>query len=170
MTNKLANSHRSNHVVGHRLSYQFIATLFAVAMSFGVVLPSQAQTISCLGRTVTQLDFSSSALVSGTALQVGAVYRFSNVATGFDALVTILGTVNGASLNSFDTNTGLIDYFQPEIITTGNGAVDFRFDFVVSGGSTPAYLNFAATSIDIDGNGSNIREYVEFETTQDATA
>ncbi len=168
MIDEVETTGEPSHPIELSLSFRPFTEMIAAALFLCVSFPSHAQTISCYGRTVTQLNFSGAVLISGTALQVGAVYRFSNVATGVDALVTITGTANGGSLATFDTDSGLVDYFQPEINTTGNGAVDFLFNFVASGSSTPVYLNFAATSIDVDGNNSNIREYVEFETTHDA--
>lgn len=126
-----------------------------------------APTISCDGRQVTSLSFSNPTLESGTDLQVGAVYRFSNVAFGVDALVEITGFVNGGGLSIIDRDTGLVNYFQPELLTSasGTGAADFQMSFVLSGASTPVNLDIAASSIDVDGNNQNLREYVEYEDT-----
>ena len=104
-------------------------------------------------------------LQSGTALQAGAVYRYTNVAPGVDSLVEITGFVNNGSLTMIDNDTGLVNYFQPEFVTTGTSAVDFQFSFVTSGTSTPVNLDFATSSIDVDGNNVQLREYVEFEDT-----
>lgn len=43
-------------------------------------------------------SFSSYSLESGTALSNGAVYRFSNVTSGVDALVTISAVTSGITL------------------------------------------------------------------------
>lgn len=136
--------------------------------------------IQCQGRPVTQLAFSNPVQTnSGTTgpLAVGAQYRYSNIATGVDALVTVTGFANGGSLGVFDndvpanTPSGprLVNYFQPELVSVGNeSAVDFRFDFVASGTSTPVALDLAASAIDVDGNGNpngTLREFAEFEST-----
>ncbi|MEO0878922.1 MAG: GEVED domain-containing protein [Pseudomonadota bacterium] len=107
------------------------------------------------------MDFRNPTLESGTALQVGAVYRFSNVTTGADALVTI-DAFNGASLAIIDRDTGLVDNFQPELVASGNSSVDFTITFVNAGTTTPLVFDFAASGIDIDGNNVDIREYAEF--------
>ena len=81
-----------------------VAGLLAMAALAPV---AQAQTSEiCLGRVITTLDFSTTpTLQSGTALQVGAVYRYSNVNIGIDALVRIVALNNGATLATIDNNT-----------------------------------------------------------------
>ena len=78
-----------------------IAGLLAMA---SLAAPAQAQTSEiCLGRVITTLDFSTTpTLASGTALSVGAVYRYSNINTGIDALVRIVALNNGATLATID--------------------------------------------------------------------
>jgi len=116
------------------------------------ILPSSAQAqvdpqINCQGRPVTEMSFSNPQLISGTALQVGAIYRFSNVAQNVDSLVEIMGFVNGGTLDSIDNNIGLANYFQPQLNkTTAESAVDFEFRFVNSGTTTPIQLDFAASA------------------------
>lgn len=125
--------------------------------------------INCQGRPVTNLDFTGAvydgALSTGAALQVGAVYRYSNVAPGVDALVEIEGFVNGGSLSNIDNENGLTNYFQPELVTTGTSAADFQISFVTNGTTIPVELDFAASSIDVDGNNNQLREYVEYSDT-----
>ncbi len=126
-----------------------------------VVGPAAAQTTTCQGRQITVLNFRNPVLVSGTPLAVGAVYRFSNVAIGVDALVSI-DAFNNGSLNAFDRDTGLIANFQPELNNNNAASADFTISFVVAGGSTPVSLDFTASGIDIDGNNVALREYAEF--------
>ena len=137
-------------------------SVLLVAFQF-FVSAAVAQTTVCQGRLITVLDFRNPTLVSGTALAPGAVYRFSNVATGVDALVTIDAITNG-SLNVFDRDTGLIENFQPELNNNNASSADFTISFVTAGGTTPVSLDFAASGIDIDGNNSALREYAEFST------
>lgn len=108
------------------------------------------------------MDFRNPVLESGTPLQVGAVYRFSTIATGTDALVRIDGISSGASLAVIDRDTGLVDNFQPELVAVGPSFADFTITFVASGSSTPLTFDVSAAGIDIDGNNATIREYTEF--------
>ncbi|MAP54255.1 MAG: hypothetical protein CL605_05075, partial [Altibacter sp.] len=117
-------------------------------------------------------DFNNPALVSGSNLQVGAVYRFSNVFPGnphgttIDALVKIVEFTGGASLLNIDvTSSGLPEAFQPRINSTNNlnQSVLFDITFVTSGGNygDEVDISFYATPLDIDGDGSTTREYAE---------
>lgn len=124
-----------------------------------------AQTTNCQGRLIQLLDFRNPALVSGSALQPGAVYRFSNVAFGTDALVSIDTIING-SLATIDNDAILIANFQPQLSAAGgdNGprSIDFTITLVLAGTSTPVQADFAASGIDIDGDSGSLREYSEF--------
>jgi len=132
---------------------------------FGLTTQASAQIINCNDRLVTSLDFTGPTLTSGTDLQVGATYRYDNVATGIDARVEILGFTGGATLNFVDRDVGLVNYFQPELNASQDSSADFRITFLNSGTNTPVEIDFAAGGIDIDGNNVDLREYAEFETT-----
>lgn len=122
-----------------------------------------APVINCQGRPVTEMSYANPVLESGTNLQVGAIYRFSDVATNVDALVEITAFVNGGSLLSIDNNIGLANYFQPQLVkTTAESAVDFNFWYEDATTGLPIEMDFAASVIDVDGNSINIREYAEF--------
>ena len=114
----------------------------------------------------TFLNFQNPQLQSGTALSVGAVYRFSNVATDIDALVEIK-SFNNATLTQIDVNNfGVQSAFQPEVRANsqnaGNYSVDFDIKFVQSGTTTPVELRkVLATGIDIDGDNVRVREASE---------
>ncbi|PKA83674.1 putative repeat protein (TIGR01451 family)/gliding motility-associated-like protein [Ulvibacter sp. MAR_2010_11] len=110
--------------------------------------------------------------IAGSNLQVGAVYRFSNVFPGnphgnvLDALVKIEAFNNGASLLDIDvTGTGLNEAFQPRINSTnGNDqSVEFSVTFVTGGGNygDEVVISFFGTPLDIDGDGNSTREYAE---------
>ena len=150
-----------------------LATFTALASvwaSWVMSTSAHAQTppvINCQGRPVTQLDFTGPTLLSGTALQVGAIYQYANVAPGVNARVEVIAFVAGGSLGTIDNDTGLVNYFQPELTKTANqsSAVDFRFSFVDSILGLPVEMDLAVSSIDVDGNSVNVREYVEFEDT-----
>lgn len=128
-----------------------------------VALPEavEAQTTTCHGRPITVLDFRNPVLISGTALTVGAVYRFSNVTTSVDARVRV-DALNGATLTTIDRDTGLVANFQPELGGANARSIDFTISFVTAGGATPVNLDIAASGIDIDGDSGSLREYAEF--------
>ena len=150
-----------------------IAGLFVCLLAMALLaVPAHAQTTTvCLGRVITTLDFSTTpTLQSGTALQVGAVYRYSNVNIGIDALVRIVAFNNGATLATIDNNTAptggapdLRAFFNPELGGSNARSVDFQFTFVTAGTNTPLAFDFAATAIDVDGDSASLREYAEFQ-------
>ncbi|HUS96402.1 MAG TPA: DUF4347 domain-containing protein, partial [Hyphomicrobiaceae bacterium] len=80
-------------------------------------------------------DFSMiSTLESGVDLQVGAVYRFSGVSPGFDALVEISDMQNATLAQLDDSSQGVDRAFQPEIVGNAAGSyVEFRIQFVAAG-------------------------------------
>lgn len=119
------------------------------------------------------LVFKNPELTGGTAGQNGAVYRFPNVTTNVDALVTINGRSNGlVKLISIDLpGVGHDKAFQPQVTynnnTTPGGTSDwwmeFQVSFVKSGTSIPVNVSaFDITAIDIDGNGDGLYEWVCF--------
>ncbi len=121
---------------------------------------------SCRGTSIPFLSFQNPTLESGANLAVGAVYRFSNVTLGVDALVRVDQFNNGATLNDIDgTASGSTYAFQPELTSSAANAdssVDFTITFVTTGTTTPtAISSFHASGVDIDGNGGGIREYIE---------
>ncbi|MEB3357035.1 MAG: DUF4347 domain-containing protein [Synechococcales bacterium] len=126
---------------------------------------------------LVSLTFENPVLESGpgTGLQVGAVYRYTGVATDpdtgavLDALITIEAFNGGATVANIDA-TPLPDFtsaFQPSI--RGNGpesSVDFLIEFVVSGTNTPVIApDFPAIVLDLDGSGGSAtntgREFAE---------
>ncbi|MEM8771668.1 MAG: GEVED domain-containing protein [Pseudomonadota bacterium] len=123
-----------------------------------------AQTTNCQGRPILLLDFRSPALESGSALSPGATYRFSNVATGVDALVSIDALTN-SSLATIDNDAVLAANFQPQLAPIGNNnprSADFTITLVLAGTSIPVAADFASSAIDVDGDSGNLREYAEF--------
>lgn len=108
--------------------------------------------------------------VSGTAN--GAVYRFADVNSQMDALMTITGRSSSlVQINALDiTGNGFNKAFQPQI-KFNNGSVssasswwiEFQFQFVNKGTNLPAQMTeFHVTGLDIDGNGSRLREWDAF--------
>src|SRR5215510_12981893 len=106
-------------------------------------------------KLVAQPDyvFKNPVLISGTDLQVGAVYRFSNVKPGYDGIITITDMVK-VYLTQLDGPSGFDEAFQPYIYcpAKSTGYVEFNLTFVVSGTNTPAVMaEVPLTAIDIDG-------------------
>ncbi len=122
-------------------------------------------------QTVSSLNFQNPAFVSGTnngVAELNDVYRFSNVVSGVDALVTVSALVNGATLPDFDRpavaegTDGFSRAFQPTLRTNGNNntLATFTIQFVTTGTTTAVPLTFKATALDVDGDAANLRELV----------
>lgn len=127
---------------------------------------------SCVG--VPALNFSNFTEISGdgnpsTHIQ-GDVYRFTNVSSGVDAIVTIVETVN-ATIPVFDDNSAGAISFKPQtafsLSNPGERAyVEYKMDFVTSGSFTPSPLpEFYTNFNDIDGGNSyGEQNYTPFTT------
>jgi type IX secretion system substrate protein len=121
---------------------------------------------------IPHLAFRNPVLVSGNDKAVGAIYRFSNVTTGVDALLKINGTSSSdVVLNDLDiTSTGYDSAFQPLINLNNSNKInsgvktdwymEFQISFVTAGTNLPTIVAaFNSTIIDNDGN-SVFHEYV----------
>ncbi len=143
----------------------FVRTvLFAVitfSLNFNVV---NAQS-TCTSPAMT---WKNPVLISGTALQVNAVYKFPNVTPGVYALVTVTAMVNGAKLTNIDdnVNNGYAAAWQPVIETpsaqvASDSYVSFSIAFKnTADNSGHQYNCFQLSFIDVDGDDSHIREFV----------
>jgi hypothetical protein len=140
-----------------------IVLIVVIILASAFLITSQAQ----------GLVFKNPQLINGTAGQNGAVYRFPNVTSNVDALVTINGRSNGlVQLIAIDkSNVGHDKAFQPQVTynnnTTPGGVSDwwmeFKVAFVRANTTTPVIVNnFDITAIDIDGNGAGLNEWVSF--------
>lgn len=110
-------------------------------------------------------DFRNASRISGTDRQVGALYRFPNVRSGVDALVSITAITGGLTINTLDgTSSGFAEAFQP-IITLparSRGYAEFNITFVTSGTSTPVVqTEIPITPIDVDGEAGKVYEFDE---------
>lgn len=120
-----------------------------------------------------ELVFTNPVLVSGSAGEDGAIYRFTKVNNNVDALVTINGRSSSlVTLVDLDmTYTGHGKAFQPRVTCNNNTTpagisdwwMEFKISFVNTGTTTPAVVDsFKVTALDIDGNGDKINEWVSF--------
>lgn len=125
---------------------------------------------------VPELIFQNPTPESGIAGADGATYRFPNVAPNVDALVKIAGRSSShVRITSIDlANTGYNNAFQPQISymygnapANSNWSMDFDFNFVVAGTLTPTTVtSFNLTGLDIDGDGGNLREFIQVSNAQ----
>lgn len=122
----------------------------------------------------SELSFTSYTLESGTAGKDGAVYRFSNVTAGVDALLTILGrSSDSLVLESVDTTGGGMGYgsaLQPVLGYPGTApanttwSMTFRLTFCKAGSTEKINVdNFHVTGLDIDGDSYTLNEWVEMK-------
>jgi hypothetical protein len=139
---------------------RLFAALIAI-VCFVIVAPKKSQ-----AQTAPIFNFNSWSLESGTALTSGAVYRFANVASGVDALVTISTVTAGITLRNIDrTIDGYGEAFQPEyrVNASTNGYIEFQIRFVNSGGNTTSPRPLvSATGLDIDGSPNGSTSLKEF--------
>jgi hypothetical protein len=111
----------------------------------------------------TKLVYKNPLQINDATGLVGDKWRFSNVATGYDAIVEITNAVNANSLNAIDNTAVNIDDWCPEInfnfLEGKDSYVDWKITIVAAGTNTPANLPTSSrvTSYDVDGN-ANYRE------------
>lgn len=119
-----------------------------------------------------ELIFKNPSLQSGQAGQDNAIYQFTNVTAGVNALVKITGRSNAlVKLVDIDlATTGFDKAFQPQVTynngTTPSGTSDWWMEFTISfvnSNNSPANVSaFNITALDIDGNADKINEWVSF--------
>ncbi len=94
---------------------------------------------------------------------LNAQYRFSNVATGLDALVRIAQKSSSVSVLSIDQNLGDNNALQPQLRyasgSTGNLSIQLEVRFVLTGTTTNANVERVGGFIQDIDSGSGIREY-----------
>lgn len=133
------------------------------SVSIAVAIPTTS--LSC-GDAYPKFD--NATLISGSNLQVGAVYRFDSILPGVYAEVEIL-TINNVTLLQLDapgtqSGVGSDDEFAPYINNhnEGSGYVDFNIAFFDSATGLEKYLTFSATAADVDGTG-DLRDYIGYQ-------
>ncbi len=138
---------------------RYIIVLFTFALFSG--FSSKAQYIS------PKLRFVQPKLVSGSAGQKNATYKFSNVIDGVDAYVQIADLRNGAKLVNIDDSTmGYYDAWQPIVggpSAYGTSSIKWEITF-----KTPLGINYTfplldLSAIDIDGDNVRVREFIDID-------
>lgn len=145
------------------LKQSLVKFVLLIAMTASGVL-ANAQSIPVLKEGLNLQNY---LLVTGTDREIGATYRFSDVTTNVDAIISIDSLVNGAKVNKIDDNGGGIGYkaaFQPAVQSgnmVGSSYAVFTVKFVAKNTFTPVVLQSVnATALDLDGN-STLKEFVE---------
>jgi hypothetical protein len=139
-----------------------------------IILTALLLSFASFSQTIPELVFTNPVLISGTAGQDGAKYRFSNVTTGtnaLDAIVEIKGrSANDVVLKSIDSSgVGWNKAFQPTLGIPGVGAnrewwMEFKLEFVNAGTNNKKKIDtFYVTGLDIDGDGSHLNEWAEMK-------
>lgn len=147
-------------IVSYRSRIRRFTYLYGVIL-VSAMLISAVASAQCIPPSMT---FKTPALISGTARQVGAVYRFSNVTTGVDATIQIMGLIGGAGLNDMDNTTqGYFDAWQPYVTAGASGTsyLDWKITFKKAGTLIDTLLPcLSITAVDIDGDGSRLKEFI----------
>ncbi len=114
--------------------------------------------------TSPKLKFVSPVLVSGTAGQKHATYKFSNVINGVNAFVKIENIKNGAVLVNIDDSTlGYYNAWQPVIGGPGTGTsyIKWAIEFKTSDGHEYKFPILDLTAVDVDGDNVRVREFID---------
>ena len=128
--------------------------------------------VSKEGFAQPEYTFSGGTLTSGTALTVGANYRFNNVRPGIDATLQITFISPGIGLTELDGSSGYPNTIQPTITATPwtNGYVEMTITFKTGGTNTNMVQpQLAVTAFDVDGvinhdgAGHNLHEFDQFD-------
>jgi hypothetical protein len=110
------------------------------------------------------LTFRDPILISGVDGQLNAIYKFPDICTDVDAWVQIL-ELDNASLADIDHFTdGYDEAWQPFIATAANdtSSIRWRMTYKVGGTNIDTIMPYLAiTAVDVDGNGTKLREFVE---------
>ena len=135
---------------------------FSVLSLIAAFSQTQAQCVA------PSLTFENPILISGTAGQVGATYRFSKVTPNADAFITIDSLVGGAVLSNVDITTiGYRHAWQPVVSgpsTPAGSAYYIRWSISFRATGTSSVTNIPClniSAIDVDGDNRKMREFVE---------
>lgn len=148
----------------HQLTIQIV---LCVALLSNLDMVAQPQS-DCNGVVFNEIKFNSLQRISGSSLQEGAVYKQNVTYPGVTALVTILDVSPGMSVQSIDYDQhGHSKALQPIVKKAWgytSGYVDFKVDFVDKNTGEPTAINHIMyTAMDVDGNATGIKEFVQLD-------
>lgn len=157
----------------------FLKTVCRTFLAIFLLTPSiliKAQSVAGGTVVVPELVFKDPQLESGVSGSDGATYRFSQVTSEVDVIMKIeRRSSSQVKITNIDLkNTGYDNAFQPRIsYNNGNATanrnwwIEFSMNFVKKGSTTPATVNtFKISTLDLDGDGSKLREYASFYNAQ----
>ena len=123
-----------------------------------LLLSGSSNAQSCL----SAFDLNAPTLYTGTAGQVGAVYKFANAAQGVDIHIKI-DLLFKASLVDMDvTSTGYARAWQPQVLTDSTGGfIEWTISFKKAGTNSDTTVCTPITALDVDGNNTNLREFIQ---------
>ncbi len=132
---------------------------------------SFAQTASDTLDEIPELVFRNPVLFSGKSGKEGAVYKFAKVAPGIDARILLKKFSDPAIkvANIDNSSYGFDKAFQPEfgmdpVKKRQNWYIDFELTFWDAGTNNKRSIDkFTVTSLDVDGDGFNVQEYVTMQ-------
>ncbi len=148
--------------------------LMLVVISSLILSPNTTSAAQvCAANLGGSFSFANPVTEVNTGEKLGHVYRFRDVLSGVDALVEIVAT-EGAWVQSMDSTNhipaGIYEAMQPDILIRdgfNEGHVDFKITFVNAGTSQPyafpANAKYTVSGLDVDGDNSDVREYVGFK-------
>lgn len=119
-----------------------------------IILCSITILLQSFAAAQSKYEFKGATLISGSALSIGAVYKFTTVTTGVDATVTIADITGGISITNIDGGGGFDRALQPVISVPAmqNGYIEFRIDFFEAGTNNVLIQSeVPITPIDVDG-------------------
>ncbi|GAB1418020.1 hypothetical protein MASR2M12_07850 [Bacteroidales bacterium] len=150
-----------------------VALLFVLLVSvFGLQAQSPSFVLDIQGETLNFSETKRTVLVNtgSNGTNPGSKHKYTNLITKdgitVDAILTILEKSPNTNVTKFDDDTqeGVPSRFQPRIeaTTSAGGYVLYELEFFEHITEATVYVfNYNLTAVDIDGNGSNNREYVE---------
>jgi hypothetical protein len=170
-------------VFSRALKHFSFRRITSVLIIYSIAATTQAQSL------IPELSFRNPVLQTGKGCPGdgldGAVYIFSNVGWGMDALVTILGRSHPSVVlanadvkgpeEDHERGTGYDNAWQPSI-SFGEGQapahqtwwMEFRISFVLNSNrnSLMPVNQFCVTGLDIDGDGNQLHEFQAYYKTQ----
>lgn len=151
---------------------EFIFLLSALMMILATVSTSAQQSfiLNVQGQTMSFTNAQRTVVINtgNSGTNAGSKHRYANVITKDGivvyAILHIVQKVNATITNFDDDNiTGEETRFQPRIGSgSGGGYIVYELEFFNTANDASVFLyNYNITGIDIDGNSSSNREYVE---------